>query len=462
MWYQHGTRNELLGFVEPMPCNVVRAKSERDDAMPNARDELVFLWKDDPSISCELPNVIVVANGRLQEFFAWTSTYLKACQPLSAVCRTVTPQEATAFSQSSPSSFSFSLQSVALGLIIAETATYADTVDISRLPRVGFAGTLSFVLSRALSLPDSAVPLEELGHRWKLTRELTKQREVLLDFGDVLDVWSIALATVLDQRKAMFSNMVTPTAQSRDIVAACEQIRSEGALSPNTWDKLTRGLIDKGFDPDELSGPREDRVAHVEAILGNISRKRQKRNVLQGFVCGYIASRIAPGSIEHISLLKPFLAEIPSLLLWYALCASLDPRCTIQNFGNGLGRRIIADITRCNGFFDRPTCDIAFAELETAWRGDNAKILGDASGIAVEISPCLDAMVGRQKDATSAGLGWSLHENQRQLFSQNIREHELQEIISELSARLGSIDILRRRLEQFVSEPPKDKKRKWR
>src|SRR5690349_20695581 len=55
------------------------------------KGEIVMLWgtqpSDEPAES--LPHVIVVPEGEIRSFLAWSSTYLDAFRPLTSLCRVV-------------------------------------------------------------------------------------------------------------------------------------------------------------------------------------------------------------------------------------------------------------------------------------------------------------------------------------------------------------------------------------
>src|SRR5436190_16871577 len=84
----------------------------------------------------------------------------------------------------------------------------------------------------------------------------------------------------------------------------------------------------------------------------------------RGFLCGYLASCLHPGSLEYVDLVTSHLSGLPTLMLWYGVCAGLHPQSSVLSEFGGLGRRLLRDVLRREHILDRPDCDLAFDELQ--------------------------------------------------------------------------------------------------
>ncbi|GLC95340.1 hypothetical protein Tamer19_47490 [Cupriavidus sp. TA19] len=104
--------------------------------------------------------------------------------------------------------------------------------------------------------------------------------------------------------------------------------------------------------------------------------------------CAFIATQVAPGSLEHLELLRN--AADPSVSAWYSLYAALQSPKEILSGQGGFGVRLLRDMARAEGHIDRPSADLAYRELKALERiGIDAvsRRLGHVGEIEVELLP---------------------------------------------------------------------------
>jgi hypothetical protein len=135
-------------------------------------------------------------------------------------------------------------------------------------------------------------------------------------------------------------------------------------------------------------------VQVLEEVVGRLRSRPVGTSVSLAFILGYLASQIAPGTMELLGLLSPYIHSFPGVLMWYGLCAGLHRRSTVASYAGGFGRRAIRDVLRSEGFLDGPTCDISLSELRiisSKGKGSLDFRTNSNTQIEVEIAPCVTA-----------------------------------------------------------------------
>jgi hypothetical protein len=148
-----------------------------------------------------------------------------------------------------------------------------------------------------------------------------------------------------------------------------------------------------------MKGTREQRVVAFETATKALSEARadhHPENLVGSFLFGYLASRLASGELEHISMVSAQQATYPATLIWYGLCAGIMKGSQIRALSNGLTLRILRDLSQSDNFLSSPRCDIAMQEFEVASRRENSSpgfLTGSLGQLVVEISPCVTTAV---------------------------------------------------------------------
>lgn len=447
MWLQDATKTDLLNIVQSdrladRPLRQVRSIYE----LPESSTELQFLWREDPREWGKLPSIIIVDKMDKQDFFAWTGTYLPYCRPLTALCRVISRDTLKAVVDAQVTFGLGALETTCIGLIIGEAATYvAGQSNVNRLSIAAFTGTYSFAMTRAIA--GNMLPIErnKVGELWSKARRLTGQRLLSLSLSDLNQVWSL----VFSFPKHKSFGKWYPEDEFGILTLACRQIFQTGEIGENTWQSLTCGIIDNQLTDDLFKGPREGRVMQVERVLASLSQQTTGDKMIREFVGGYLASRLAPGTFDHHELLIPYLPKLPSLLLWYGLCAGLSSDSKLRNFGAGIGRRIIREAVQEENILNRPRCDIALEELEVLSSGKNQvqNFHTKESGyLIVEIFPCINCTMRNTEQFDLSRL----NQIQQKIIIQDNRESELRNLLLDLDRSLNSIDRIRNRISSII------------
>lgn len=399
MWVRATNRRDLIDIVQ-----VERSYEPADRLFsgyefsavssltaPNKSDEFLLVWQDDPREVLTLPALIVTVSEQ-RDFFAWASTYLNTLRPLTAYIRVSSYHAAEqALKLQTPPTL-HRLESACAGLILGETATYLDgRRDLMQVPARTCAGTYSFVMARALGLGVLVAEKSEISSAWFEARELTRQSNLPLSRSVLQAPWFVLLGL----ENGTWKSDPSETQLSRPVLDACLDLYLKGEVDNRQWQSLEPEAPGVGDLGDMMRGPREDRVVALEEIASKLRRRAAATPpVSLSFVLGYCASQIAPGTMDHLQLLAPYVHDFPGVLMWYGLCAGLHRRSTVGSYAGGLGRRTIREVLREEALLDRPTCDVGLAELQilnSKERGRYTFRTNSSAQIEVELAPCISA-----------------------------------------------------------------------
>lgn len=278
------------------------------------------------------------------------------------------------------------LENACIGLIIGETATYLDGIrDLKQVPARTCKGTYSFVLARALAL-GAAAP-EKAVSGWFEARELTRQSPLPLSKRALYAPWYVLLGLETGAWRAELPEAEVPSS----ILDAVQDLFLKGEIDGRQWRFLSSELPGIGEIATLMRGPRENRVKVLEEAVHYLrSAPKDSSDLPMSFVLGYLASQIAPGTMDHLQLLSPHVQSFPGVLMWYGLCAGLHRRSTVASYAGGLGRRAIREVLRREFLLDRPTCDISLSELRMlSLKGSFDFRTSSNSQIEIGIAPCI-------------------------------------------------------------------------
>lgn len=182
---------------------------------------------------------------------------------------------------------------------------------------------------------------------------------------------------------------------NREVYSLCSEI-----LYGHSDSTLERELS-RVFDFDvHMDGTREERVLALTALIENLpATPKWEDRALPSLALGFLVSRIAPGTIQHASLLEPVLKQYPEAVIWYGFCAGNSKRNATQRSSPArsnsdlpsIGRWIVRSILRAGAPWDAPDYDISWKELFSLFqtgRDPLSSIIRATPGLAViELSP---------------------------------------------------------------------------
>jgi len=365
MWAIHADRKEFLDLITKghLMAAGTQFKPRLDKDLRRTRQSLRLIWRQEPSARETIPNVVLLPRKEIRDFLAWVTTYVPWLRPFTAYCRVLDDSQAQELDELEvvkPSLGKY--ESLCVGAIIGECMEHLANGEIRRTTPTSAMSTYSFARARTLALHVSDQGNQSLSSRLSRTREVTKQRRRALDVTAVAKIWDIISSIALRRSPGGYS--LWESGLRDKIGRACSEILEEGRIGRSTWDELAF-MLPRGREViSQMSATREERVVSFEDFANSLLDLRGRDSLASGFLCGYVASRIAPGSLAHIGLIERYAKEMPGTIVWYCACAGLYRENDVPLTFDGLGYRILREVLREESFFERPLGDISFEELE--------------------------------------------------------------------------------------------------
>ncbi len=380
-----------------------------------AKDTVMAIWSLDPRKTTQLPEVLVCQDGTQNDWAAWITTFAAMIRPFSAYMRLVTYADFQRSAGKSVTSDIGRFAWPAAGLILGEVLGASGLPDkaLDTLSATAFASTLSFVMFRtAVVYPDFQEWTKLVG-MWESIREVTRQRARPVESGSVARVCATAM-DALGLRGA--SKLLTPG--DIEVSEACRSLcRSSHRVSPNLFDFRIFGEAER-----VMRGSREDRVVAFEQFLHTSVGTPARKPEVMSFMLGYLASRIAPGTIRHSSVLARVADRYPTAVLWYGFCAGFaESDAEMPNTGRtrvvdlpSSTRRVVRELIRPEQVLSAPICDIGYLELMALSRtgGDplESLIKTTQGSVIVELLPGVCTSVSGSSRAPAELQGRELRE----------------------------------------------------
>jgi hypothetical protein len=390
MWSKTVNRTELAEILNSGRLSPGGGLTPLDPNELAAAGDIELLWNKDPVKYKVMPSAIIVDTRKQTDLFAWMNTYVPSIRPITAYCRVADRQSAKMFLSLTAPPWLDKVEGACLGMIVGEAATYvADRRELREISHASCLSTLSYSLARAAALGLERRLVSQVEERWFRTRGIIGAVSLPIGPNHIECAWSV-LGHLSGGRFELSSREPVPDS----VLEACSQILTIGGIEDSTWAELTRELPELGPLIRDLSGPREGRLALLEMAVKSLPRVSRKGNLKLEFLCGFLASCISPGTLDHLSVLSQYLESIPSLFVWYGLCAGLWSNDSLGSQATGLFRRVKRELLREDHFLQSPSCDISFAEIEVL--SESARewtdIRTSTTGLlVVELLPCVNS-----------------------------------------------------------------------
>ena len=397
-----------------------------------------LLWGEARELR-ELPVGIMVPHQEMEEFFAWTNTYLPSWSPITAFFRVVShaSELGTGVEQVQPMGVLY--QPAALALTIGEAVVQSGArYDVERLPYSGCIATFSFVAARGMR---RGIAVEDLAMRWDVCRRATGQDSLTVRIGDLVGPWQV----LEDVSRRMGGKDLTVSSKGsrRALGDALSDIVKYGEVGDRAWRAVTRGFPEVRDTLVHMTDTQEARILAFERMLKEAVSGRRTRSLEASFSIGYVASLIAPGSLKHASMLMTYLDRFPTAVMWLALFASVYKKSHLRM--TKLAHLVWKAISEDEDLLGRPKCDIALAEFgilkDAGYVGENLQ--GSTRGrLVVELAPGISTTVRwpRQEETVD-------NPGQGELFARDGKE--LMSIANELEELRWHLEKLTKRLEQL-------------
>lgn len=350
-----GNKESLLELLGPRSGGHFQGLPRRK-SIPTSlpRDSMLFVWEYEPTWDY-LPDTIVTGDYPM-EFLAWANTYLPFYKPFSAMCRVMDLRTALKVREWTPPTYSRSQQRAMAAVVYAEASLFQwNGSSDSKVTLPQCRATASYTLANAGQVGLPPLDFEEATVGWRDIRLDLRPSARPLPSRVISDVW-LAINRLDDA-----------FARPADFVSVWHRLGLDVRTSDGgralfgSWEtEASLGML-----VSDREATREMKVEAFERLCARLV-ERGKIGTFEWALIGFAASRIAPGSLEHVDLVRVMPHELWPAALWIALFAGAQEPSDVLNAGFGLVRRLARDmfgeITRSP--WVKPRCDISKDELD--------------------------------------------------------------------------------------------------
>jgi hypothetical protein len=337
-------------------------------------------WEKDLTAALPMPDLLVVPNGAERELLVALNASPHSPSPVTSLTRVLTRSEALALFDSSTLDGGSDLLPATVALALVEAVVLSEgRVPLRQVTPAICKRTLSYAWGKALAARSPASFIEKLPSRWLESYEMVN--------GSAAYSWPKIAAKELVAPLGICAQLglgLQPETAAGKLAYAC--FRRDPTLRESAWSDLAKW--EGGAPPlgSIASATREDRGGYLQQLLRAAAPSDNDDSMAA--TCAFLATQIAPGSLEHFDLLGG--ASNPSVAYWYALYACLQTPTEILAGMGGLGLRVLRDVSKTEEQFGRPTADIAYSELKALERvGIDAlgRKFGHLGEVEVELVP---------------------------------------------------------------------------
>jgi hypothetical protein len=440
MWLATLGRRDFLETLASGPssetCEAAKETAFSSSAVLRLEPNHVLVgWEVRPYDRVSFPVLAILPGDQIRDMLAAVNASPKAISPLSAFCRIISVEQAQSCIAREISASTAPLVNAVAMLSLAEVQLHSRGRMKAR--QVGPAAcrrTLSFAWARALSVGMRPAEMADLPRKWLEAYDIcnvgSSEEERALPVHYVIPVLQAA------------ASFVTGAGQSPVLRLMEAIVSSDNRARDDAWRDLSNELPVSMTLQDLEKAPREERGSYLQQTFETSSRlgSHSDRQAAQGF----LATQIAPGSLEHLDLLMQ--RSGPGTAFWYVLFAALQNPAAVMNAYGGLGRRVSRDIRGGESLDTVPRADVALDELKILTRYGTEELsrkAGHSNEIEVELMPLVTATyrLARSQPAKASSETSSDRASDQQVVS-NLRQISvlLNRTISELSEQPQDIE----------------------
>ncbi len=135
-------------------------------------------------------------------------------------------------------------------------------------------------------------------------------------------------------------------------------------FSAHIWNRLTEGIRGLPNQSQLVDGPRESRVPYLQELLSSVVSMPSTRGFDRDCLIGYAVNQLAPGTLEHVGILKPLAELYPTAHLWYGVFAGLYQSEKPQGFFSSTAAALLMrELERPAWSIGAPSFDVTLDEL---------------------------------------------------------------------------------------------------
>lgn len=391
------TKSEKKSFLDLLQSrnarNIFNIKELPLDIYLSLNDEeLLFIWKDEPSNNHYFPIYICTPTKKSKEFLAWASTYLKTLKPFTAFTRVVDIDEIQMLQNTKPIELPIQIENAFTGAIIGEIVELNKLGIIKHQNLMAARSTFSYTIamSHILSSPHKKI---EIARRYDAVRKLASMSVMPSYLTYLQGIWQNFLSTIginFDDNNVFQERLSFPP-----IKYALSSLANGSEITRTHIIDILHHPIELPDIPS-IDSKIEIRVEQFEKVCAVISSNKQIHPQSASFVIACLANQITPGSFKHLALLEPYYRNYPGVYIWYGLCSGLNFNSDIMSYNSGLGWRISKQLLSKSTVFEKSAADICFNEYEMLLTLDKQDTFFNteyANSLTIELVPGISTLI---------------------------------------------------------------------
>lgn len=383
MWSALVSRREVFELFLGSAKVVKGRVRETSELRLGAEGETLLVWDCDPTQRFVLPSLMVVTDEDEQSALSAIAAAPQTPSPVTALTRVLTREEARQQFDNDVLTIDERVFPALTALTFVEAVLHGGgRIGTKQLTPLICRRTLAFAWGRTLASRAGGEAFLELPARWLDVYSLLNSPST----HDAAQYAVDPIVRVLGLLTQIAHGYRPETATAG---LAYEILNGTKASQEQAWERLAASLS-RLIRIDTLQSlTREERGSYLQDALRKMSSSGSY--VEQGDMaaaCAFLATRLAPGSLEHLEILRE--QRRPDLLAWYGIFAALQTPQEILSMYGGLGFRSSRDMLRVEDKLASPSADISYSELKILARGgleSLASRIGHSSELQVELVP---------------------------------------------------------------------------
>ncbi|MBA4284386.1 MAG: hypothetical protein C0434_02495 [Xanthomonadaceae bacterium] len=427
MWHAELSRKEVLEIFLGVGRSTFSSLRETHVIRTQHVGDLYDVyWPTKPTPFQFLPTVIVTPDDG-SALFAAVNSNPQSITPVSAFSRCFTREEASAFFDGQTSlalgDGERDVMAILAALAMAEaTALSEGRVGLRQLTPALCKRTLSYAWGRAIAVGLPGKLLGEVPMRWISSYSLINPHNAQGRSGFRETNYAVvpALTVAAELRFGIKPHSLPGELAQALLIGAPVAVSS-------LWQQLSTPFVTHTVDLALLAqSSREERGALLQSALKVVKEQNAHENLIAA--CAFLATQVAPASLEHLALLSE--TGKTSILMWYALYAAIQHPGAVLSGNGALGQRVMRDISVVEDPVSRPSSDVSFTELKTLERvgiESFARRSGHVGELEVELFPLVKSsftVPNRKTETRVEAHAAPPQAPQRELYSQQLSPKE--------------------------------------
>lgn len=379
MWNLNLSRKEFVDYWLGNNRKSLLLSLKQSDGIILDKDLINLQWDTPPTVEYYFPQRIIASEDDLKHIFTALNSTPAAATPVSAYSRIFTPREYRTYRSKLQSPSLELAPFVALAMAEASLLTEGRS-SWKDNSLAACTKTLSYTWAKALSFGDTNSISHDLPTRWFVTHS------IVTDSGpsETLRTTVTATSGILNDYTKITEGLFPSKGYPEALAVAL--YKKDRKTLDDLWIELTyRHGINVTLD-NLMRGTREERAAHLQHALKYSLMPENDGSATA--LCAFLATQVAPGSLEHLDLLRT--ARNPEIALWYAMYAALLSPSDILGIQGGMGYRIYKQLIAVPPMNQPSIADICFSELKVLERsgmGAFVKKTTSSRELQVELVP---------------------------------------------------------------------------